>query len=72
MNAILMPFLYFPEDKTEYIPAIFSSLFFFILLVLTFMWFMRNSKKQEQETKELEQRILRERKEANENQPPQD
>lgn len=63
----LMPFLYFPEDKSEYIPAAFSFAFFMILLVLAFRWIQRNSKKQELETKELEERILRERREAKEN-----
>ena len=33
MNALLMPFLYFPEDKAEYIPAAISFVFFMILLV---------------------------------------
>ena len=46
-------------------------LFFAILLVLTFMWIRRNSKKQELETKELEERILRERREQKEKQHPQ-
>ena len=71
MNALLMPFLYFPEDKTEYISASISMLFFGILMVLTFMWIRRNSKKQELETKELEERILRERREQREKQHPQ-
>ncbi|MBO0602161.1 hypothetical protein I2483_10835 [Sporosarcina sp. E16_3] len=66
-----MPFLYFPEDKTEYISAGISMVFFAILLVLTFMWIRRNSKKQELETKELEERILRERREQKEKQHPQ-
>ena len=61
-----MPFLYFPQDKVEYIPAAISFLFFMILLVLTFNWIRRNSKKQEEETRELEERILRERRAANE------
>jgi uncharacterized membrane protein len=66
-----MPFLYFPEDKSEYIPAAISFVFFMILLILTFTWIRRNSKKQEAETKELEERILRERREAKEKQHPQ-
>ncbi len=61
MNAILMPFLYFPEDKTEYIPAAFSFTAFMILCILAFMWFRKNSAKQEAETKELEEKIMRER-----------
>ena len=68
MNVLLMPFLYFPEDKSEYIPAAFSFVFFMILLVFTFTWIRRNSKKQEEETRELEERILRERREAKEKQ----
>lgn len=71
MNALLMPFLYFPEDKSEYIPAAISMFFFAILLVLTFMWIRRKSKKQELEAKEFEERILRERREQKENEHPQ-
>ena len=71
MNAILMPFLYFPEDKAEYIPAAFSFVIFMILLVITFRWIRKHSKKQELETKELEERILRERREEKEKQQTQ-
>lgn len=65
-----MPFLYFPEDKSEYIPAAISFAVFMVMLVFTFRWIRRNSKKQEEETKELEERILSERRaerEAKEN-----
>lgn len=72
MNVILMPFLYFPEDKSEYIPAAFSFVFFMILLAITFTWILRKSKKQEEETKELEEKILREIREAKEKQQPID
>ena len=72
MNVLLMPFLYFPEDKSEYIPAAISFSFFMVLLVLTFMWIKRNSRKQEEETRELEERILRERREAKEQQQSHD
>ncbi|WOV86404.1 hypothetical protein QWT69_10795 [Sporosarcina oncorhynchi] len=72
MNVLLMPFLYFPEDKSEYIPAAISFAFFMVLLVLTFMWIKRTSKKQEEETRELEERILRERREAKEQQQSHD
>lgn len=63
-----MPFLYFPEDKSEYIPAAISFVIFMVLFVLTFIWIRKTSKKQELETKELEERILRERQEAKEKQ----
>ena len=42
-----------------------------ILLVFAFRWIRNTSKKQELETKELEERILRERREAKEKQHPQ-
>lgn len=71
MNVLLMPFLYFPDDKTEYIPAAFSFLFFMILMYFAIRWILNNSKKQALETKELEERILRERREAQEKQHSQ-
>ena len=56
-----MPFLYFPEDKSEYIPAAISFAIFMIMLAFTFRWIRRNSKKQEEETRALEEKILNER-----------
>lgn len=58
---IYMPFLYFPEDKSEYIPAAISMAIFGAACVLTFIFIKRVSKKQELETKEIEERINRER-----------
>ncbi len=59
--VIYMPFLYFPEDKSEYIPAAISMLIFGIACVLTFLWIKKVSKKQELKTKEMEEQINRER-----------
>ena len=61
-----MPFLYFPEDKTEYIPAAISFAVFMVLMVFAFRWIRNNSKKQEAEAKVLEDQILSERREAKE------
>jgi len=61
MKVWLLNFLYFPEDKSLYIPAAFEFLIFAVICVLVFRWFLRKSKKQEQQTKELEERVLRER-----------
>ncbi|MBM7714018.1 hypothetical protein MHB50_03365 [Siminovitchia sp. FSL H7-0308] len=58
---IYMPFLYFPEDKSEYIPAAISMAIFGAACVLTFIFIKRVSKKQELKTKEIEERINRER-----------
>ena len=67
MNTwIVNLFLYFPEDKSEYIPATISLVIFAIACVLTFRWIVKKSKRQEEQSKELEERILRERQLANE------
>lgn len=60
-------FLYFPEDKSEYIPAAISFIIFSIACVLTFRWIVKKSKKQEEQVKELEERVLRERQLEKEN-----
>ncbi|SEB06065.1 hypothetical protein SAMN05421743_114110 [Thalassobacillus cyri] len=48
----MMEFLYFPEDKTEYIPAVISLGVFIALAVLVMFLIMRVSKKQEERTEE--------------------
>ncbi len=70
--VLLMPFLYFPEDKAEYIPAAISFVVFMTLMLFVFRWVIRNSKRQEEETKELEQRILKERQQKKNQEHPID
>lgn len=61
-----MGFLYFPEDKSAYIPAAFQFLLILILCFAVFWMFKKISKKQEIKAKEIEERILREKnKESN-------
>ncbi len=60
-----MGFLYFPEDKSEYLPVAIEMLVLLILCILAFMLVRRISKKQELKTKEIEERILRERQQQN-------
>ncbi len=43
----LMPFLYFPEDKSEYIPAIITLVIFVIAAAVALYLFHKHSKKQE-------------------------
>ncbi|WP_113926719.1 hypothetical protein [Bacillus sp. P14.5] len=52
---ILNLFLYFPEDKTEYIPAAFWIILFGTAAVLTFRWIIKISKKEEEKTKLAEE-----------------
>ncbi len=41
-----MEFLYFPDDKTEYIPAIIACVIFMILATVTMYFFVKYSKKE--------------------------
>jgi len=52
-----MLYLYFPEDKSEYIPAAISFTIFMIACVITFCLIVKHSKKEELKTKELEEKI---------------
>lgn len=58
-TAILGLFLYFPEDKTEYFPAAISFTIFLIAAILTMKWIIAYSKKEEQKTKKLEEKIFK-------------
>ncbi|AZB44216.1 hypothetical protein CEF21_19025 [Bacillus sp. FJAT-42376] len=52
MGFVLSLFLYFPEDKTEYIPAAFNMAIFLLMAVLVFRMIIRLSKKEEREVNE--------------------
>ncbi|MFC4182745.1 hypothetical protein [Saccharococcus thermophilus] len=56
---ILNLFLYFPEDKREYIPAAISFTIFFIAAILTMRAIIKISKHQEKEAKKLEEQLKR-------------
>ncbi|OCA87585.1 hypothetical protein A8F94_06915 [Bacillus sp. FJAT-27225] len=57
-SLVLSMFLYFPQDKTEYIPAAISFFFFFVACVLTFRLILRVSQKEARKAKELEEKLL--------------
>nr|WP_106780599.1 hypothetical protein [Lysinibacillus timonensis] len=59
--ALYSGFLYFPEDKSAYIPAVIEFGIMILLCILVFMGIRRISRKQALKTKELEERILSER-----------
>ncbi|TFJ92792.1 hypothetical protein [Lentibacillus salicampi] len=42
----MMEFLYFPEDKSEYIPGVIILIIFMIGAVLTMYFFIKYSKKE--------------------------
>ncbi len=56
---MMMDFLYFPENKWEYVPAVLSLIFFMILAYISFKLFKRNSQKQEEKFKIFEAEVMR-------------
>jgi hypothetical protein len=56
---ILSLFLYFPEDKSEYIPAAITCTIFLIAALLTMRLIIKISKQQENEAKKLEEQLKR-------------
>ena len=65
MKHLMYQFLYFPEDKSGYIPAAFEFLIMLILCIVVFSVFRKISKKQEMKSKEIEARILSEKNNTN-------
>jgi phosphotransferase system glucose/maltose/N-acetylglucosamine-specific IIC component len=51
-----MEFLYFPEDKTEYIPAVISLIIFMIGAFVTFYLIRKASLKEERRLKEIDEK----------------
>lgn len=60
-SYVLALFLYFPEDKSEYIPAAFTFTIFFIAAIFTFRLIVKISKKEEKKAKELEEQLKQNR-----------
>lgn len=58
---ILNEFLYFPDDKSEYIPAAIEMAIILVLCILVFNFFRRKARKDLEKTKELEEKILKEK-----------
>jgi len=58
---ILNEFLYFPDDKSEYIPAAIEMVIILVLCILVFNFFRRKARKDLEKTKELEEKILKEK-----------
>lgn len=52
----MMEFLYFPEDKTEYIPAVISLIIFMIGAFVTFYLIKKASLKEEKRLMEIDEK----------------
>jgi len=61
----MMPFLYFPEDKSEYLPSIIVLILFIILAGVTMYLFIKKSKKDEQKFNEKFDQRIKEAKDQN-------
>ena len=65
MNSILINFsggfLYFPEDKSLYIPAAIEMAILILVVFLTFYFIRRLATRQASNASQLEQRALQER-----------
>ncbi|QGQ47827.1 hypothetical protein [Metabacillus sediminilitoris] len=53
LPSVLGLFLYFPEDKTEYIPAVITMAIFGIAAFLAFRYIVKVSKKEQGKVDEL-------------------
>ena len=56
-SVLVFTFLYFPEDKTEYIPAVINLVIFSILAYLAVRLFIRISKREEKKAKDIRRTI---------------
>jgi len=54
-------FLYFPEDKSEYIPATIKLVICVIVAIIVFRLFIKHSKKEQAKAEELEKRLNQEK-----------
>ncbi len=63
MNQFILNwgFLYFPEDKSTYIPAVIEMILLIFIVVMLFKWLRKKSVQQAAEAKKLEERALAER-----------
>ena len=59
-------FLYFPDDKTEYIPGLISIVICIIVAYIAFRLIKKYSKKQEEKAKAFEQEVYRKMKQHEE------
>ncbi|MGZ4159448.1 MAG: hypothetical protein ACXVNF_01430 [Neobacillus sp.] len=57
-SYVLGDFLYFPQDKSEYIPAVISLSIFIIGAIFATRYFIVISKREAKKAKKLEEQIM--------------
>lgn len=55
--SVLSLFLYFPQDKSEYIPAAITFFLFFLAALFTMRFIVNVSKREAKKAKELEEQL---------------
>jgi len=53
-----LAFLYFPEDKSEYIPVVIELVVLVALCIFVFKWLQKKSKKDAAKAKIIEDRVM--------------
>ena len=53
-----LAFLYFPEDKSEYIPVVIELVVLMAFFESVFRWLLKKSKKDAEKAKVLEEKIM--------------
>ncbi|WP_042461157.1 hypothetical protein [Neobacillus dielmonensis] len=56
-SLVLSLFLYFPEDKSEYVPAVISLIIFMAGALVAMRIIVKISKRDEQKAKQLEEQL---------------
>lgn len=54
---LLFLYLYFPEDKTEYIPVVLQLIAVLILAALVIRWLLKRSAIEAEEARQLEEKL---------------
>jgi len=57
-----LAFLYFPEDKSEYIPVVIELIVLVALCVIVFRWLQKKSRKDAEKARVLEEKIMQAKK----------
>ncbi|MFJ7827478.1 hypothetical protein [Psychrobacillus sp. NPDC096623] len=61
-SFLQLAFLYFPEDKSEYIPVVIELAVLIIVCIFVFRWLQKKSKKDAEKAKVLEDKIMQAKK----------
>ncbi|MFC4355067.1 hypothetical protein ACFO0S_08415 [Chryseomicrobium palamuruense] len=67
MFHLLFFYLYFPEDKTEYIPVVLKLIAVLILALLVIKYLLKRSAIEAEEARKLEERLKAQEKHDQEN-----